>query len=149
MVAGHAVEQPGLRGKKRAGADADDAPRVLGGCLDPRDDVGVLPGLVDAHTAGQDDGVDAPARVGQRLSDEREPGAGGGRLTVLRDDGDGVAVVGAILALQVQRRAGEHLRRADQIECLDARISEDQHRPGHESSVGDQTRGVYAVDPTH
>ena len=44
------------------------------------------------------------------------------------DDADGVALVGAALAGQPQRRAGEHLERADQVESLDAREAEDHHR---------------------
>ena len=80
---GAAVEQAGLRGEECAGADADDAAGVLRGDLDPADDIRVLPGLVDAAAARQDQGVDGPTRVGQRLRDEREPGAGGGRLAVV------------------------------------------------------------------
>ena len=91
--------------------------------------------------AGQDQRVDGFTRVGQRFGDKREAGAGRGGFAVLRDDADGVALVDTALAGQVQRRAGEHLERADQIESLDARVAEDDDR-SHGFSVGDGGDGV-------
>ena len=140
--------QAGLRGEERAGADADDATGVLGRDLYPADGVRVATGVVHPDAAGQDQRVDGFARIRQRLGDEREAGKGGGRFAVARDDGHGVALVDASLAGQVDGGAGEHLERADQVECLDARIAEDHHR-SHVSSVGDRSDGVYAMDPTN
>ena len=44
--------------------------------------------------------------------------------------------------------AGEHLERADQVECLDARLAQHHYRP-HDSSVGDRRHGAYAMEPTN
>ena len=81
-----AVDQPGLRGEERPGADADDATGALGGDLYPADVSGFAPHVVDAAAAGQDQGVDRLARIGQRLGDQREAGAGGGGLAVAGHD---------------------------------------------------------------
>ena len=104
-------------------------------------DVRIAPGVVHAPAAGQHQRVDGVSRIGQRLRDEREAGARGGRLAVAGDDLDGVTLVAAIEAGQADRRAGEHLERADQVEGLDARIAEDHHG-AHVFSVGDPDRGV-------
>ena len=61
------------------------------------------------------------------MGDERQAREGGGRFAATGDDGDGVALVDASVAGQLDGRAGEHLGRADQVECLDARVAEDHH----------------------
>jgi hypothetical protein len=136
-----AVDQSGLRGEERSGANADDATGVLGRDLDPADGVRVVPCLVDTDATGQDKRVDGFARVRQRLGDEREAGQGGGRFAVARDDADGVTLIDASLAGQEDGGTGEHLERADQVECLDARVAEYHYR-SHESSVRDHRDGV-------
>jgi hypothetical protein len=114
---------------------------VLGRDLYPADGVRVASCLVDPDTTGEDQRVDGYARVGQRFGDERKARQGGRRLTVLRDDADGVPLVNPSLTGQVDGGAGEHLERADQVECLDARVAEDHYR-SHASSVRDRRHGV-------
>jgi hypothetical protein len=116
-----------LRSEERPGTDADDATGVLGRDLYPADGVRVATGVVDSDAAGQDQGVDRFAWIRQRLGDQGETGQGGGRFTVAGDDGDGVALLGAPLAGEVDGGASEHLERADQVKCLDARVAEDHH----------------------
>jgi hypothetical protein len=135
------VDQPGMRGEERTGAHADDAAGVLGRDLHPAQRVRVTASVVDTHAAGQDQRVEWFTRVGQRLGHQRQPGQRGGGFPVASDDTDRIPLVRAALTGQAHGGADEHLERADQVESLDARVSEDGHR-SHEPSVEDRLRGV-------
>ncbi len=138
---GATVEQTGLGGDERSGADADDATAVLGRDLYPADGVRIVPDGIDSAAARQHECVDGFARVGQRLGNEFKAGAGGDRFAPAGHDRYCVTLIEASLARQKHRRPGEHLDRADQVESLNARIAEDHYR-SHESSVGERRRVV-------
>lgn len=119
------------------------------GGANPVDDVGVGPGLVDAHTAGQHDGVDRFVRVGRRLGDEFEPGQGGDGPAVNRRQERGVTVVAASHRGKLQRGSGEHLEWAHHVEGLHPAKTEEHHRSRHASIVRRRPGGVYAMEPTN
>ncbi len=123
------VEQAGLRKQQRAGAHGDDASRVRCDGADPGHHVGVGAGVVDPDPAGHEHGVDALTRIGQRHRHEAQPRAAADRPPVRRCKRHLVA------AVQQHRCAGEHIKRADHVQRLDARKAENHDLACHVSSV--------------
>ncbi len=160
-----AVEQSRLRGQHRAGADTDDAAGVRGHRGDPVDQCRGLRRAASVPAATrQHHGVDGSARVGQRVGDQREAGAGADRLAAGRDDADGVSVgsIACALACHEHRRPGEHLERAPPCrvparprsrgsapcaswtQCWPAsrwRLGHGPHRSGQRQSAGESRPG--------